>query len=137
MASHKLTNKTLAEKWQAYKEHCDSHTVQRTEFSQRESKFVTQTVLNPITYTIKGFCQFIGMTENNFYETYAPNPKFGLVIARMREECENNARSRFEDGSIPTQLSGLWMSRYDGYTTKQEQKVTGTQQVVIVDDCDQ
>lgn len=137
MASHKLTNKTLAEKWQAYKEHCDSHTVQRTEFSQKEARFITQEIPNPITYTIKGFCNFIGMTEQNFYKTYEHNPKVELVIARMREECELNARARFEDGSIPTQLSGLWMSRYDGYTTKQEQKVTGTQQVVIVDDCDQ
>ena len=55
----------------------------------------------------------------------------------MREECEVDARTKFEIGAIPSQLAGLWMSNY-GYTTKTEAKanVTGTQ-TVIVDDLDE
>ena len=35
----------------------------------------------------------------------------------MREECEIDARRKFETGMIPSQLAGLWMSNY-GYSTK-------------------
>ena len=39
---------------------------------------------------------------------------------RIREESEQDVRDKFELGVIPTQLSGLWMSRYEGYSTKQQ-----------------
>lgn len=132
MASHKLTVKKLADYWEAYKRDCDDHTVVRTEFSQKESDFITKIIPNPITYTIKGFCIYIGMTETNFYETYNKNEKFKSVIARMKEECEIDARKKFEDGSIPTQLSGLWMSNY-GYTTRQDQSLS-VQPITVVND---
>lgn len=35
----------------------------------------------------------------------------------MREECEVDAREKFELSVIPSQLAGLWMSKY-GYTSK-------------------
>lgn len=118
----KFTVKSLSSQWEAYKDYCDSQTVTRTEFSQRQAEFVTQKIPSPITYTIKGFALFCGMTEQNFYATYNKDPKFELVIARMKEECEIDARRKFENGSIPTQLSGLWMSHY-GYTTNQNQEL--------------
>ena len=43
----------------------------------------------------------------------------------MKEECEFDARGKFEQGTIPTQLSGLWMSKY-GYTNKQETTSSST-----------
>lgn len=33
----------------------------------------------------------------------------------MREECEVDARQKFETGVIPVKLAGLWMSKF-GYT---------------------
>ena len=56
----------------------------------------------------------------------------------MREECEVDARMKFETGQIPTQLAGLWMSNY-GYTTKTDNNTNlkAQQQVVIVDDLDE
>lgn len=118
----KFTAKSLSEKWEEYKQYCDSQTVVRTEFSQRSAEFVTQKIPSPITYTIKGFALYCGMTEQNFYLTYSKDPKLELVIARMKDECEQDARRKFENGTLPTQLSGLWMSHY-GYTTNQNQKV--------------
>ena len=63
------------------------------------------------------------------------NPKFESVIACMKEECEVDAREKFELGVIDSRLAGLWMSNY-GYTTKTDQKVSSNS-VVIIDDCDQ
>jgi len=48
----------------------------------------------------------------------------------MREECEVDARIKFEVGALPSQLAGLWMSKY-GYSTKTDSSVTGAVPVVI------
>mgnify|MGYP003623346529 CR=1 FL=1 len=37
----------------------------------------------------------------------------------MREECEYDARRKFEIQAIPSQLAGLWMRKH-GYSTKVE-----------------
>ena len=114
----------MYEDWCDYRKFCDEYTVKRTEFSQKLGVFVTETVPNPITYTIKGFCKYIGMTEANFYKTYDKNSKFESVIARVREECEIDAREKFETGVINSKLAGLWMSNY-GYTSKTQSEVSG------------
>lgn len=44
------------------------------------------------------------------------------MVTRIREECEMDARGKFETGQIPSQLSGLWMSRY-GYGVNNNVKV--------------
>lgn len=72
------------------------------------------------------------MTEANFYITYVNDEhhgisekareEFKLVIACMKEECENDARQKFENGTIDPKLAGLWMSKH-GYTTNVDQKV--------------
>ena len=108
--------KAMQDKWNEFKAYCDNATVTKTEFSQRTSEFITATIPSPITYTIKGFCNYIGMTEQNFYATYANNPRFELVIARMKEECEVDVRKKFENNTLNPRLAGLWMSRH-GYTT--------------------
>jgi hypothetical protein len=51
----------------------------------------------------------------------------------MREECEVDAREKFELGIVPTALAALWMSKY-GYSVKSESRVEGAMPVVLVDD---
>ena len=80
-----------------------------------------------ITYTIEGFCAFAGISRQSFYERYAENEKFADIVTRMREEAEIDARKKFELQIIPSQLAGLWMSKY-GYTTKIENNVSGLQE---------
>lgn len=116
------TAKAMWEKWERFKAYCDSRTVTRTEFSQKSSEFVTAEIPAPVTYTIKGFCKYIAMTETNFYLTYDKNDKFKSVIARMKEECEIDAREKFENNTLNSRLAGLWMSNY-GYTTNVSQDI--------------
>jgi hypothetical protein len=118
----KFTVAGLSHCWEDFKQYCDSQMVTRTEFSQKTACFVTAKIPAPITYTIKGFALYCGMSEQNFYATYAHDAKFEPVYARMKDECEQDARRKFENGVLPTQLSGLWMSNY-GYTTNQNQNV--------------
>lgn len=132
MAAHrKVKNeREMWEKWQAFKDLCDNQLTRVTDFSPRFAEHVTSRVPKSITYTIEGFCLFLGMARKTFYECYAKHPKFEEVVTMIREECEVDARKKFELGVIPTQLAGLWMSRY-GYTTKTESDVTGAVPVVI------
>ena len=110
------TEKIMWEMWEEYKKECDNKTVVKTEFSQKACEFISAVIPAPVTYTIKGFCKFIGMTEANFYATYNKKEKFESVIARMKEECEIDAREKFENNTLNSRLAGLWMSNY-GYTT--------------------
>jgi len=118
------TPQALLEAWIEYKEYCDTRTVTQTMFSQKDGKFYSQDVPHPITYTVKGFCVYHGMTESNFYMTYADDEEVELksVIACMKEECEIDARQKFENGTLDSRLAGLWMSNH-GYTTNVDQKV--------------
>lgn len=129
------TPKALETLWQEFKDYCDSRTAVTTAFSQKSGEFVTAIIPKPVTYTIKGFCVFIGLTERDFYAVYDKDIKFQSVIARMKEECEIDARQKFENGTIDSRLAGLWMSNY-GYTTKAENKEEIKNSVVIVDDLD-
>lgn len=113
------TVKAMQEAWEQYKEECDNKTVLTHEFSAKNSEFVSANLKRSVTYTFKGFALFCGMTEQNFFATYRNDPKFESVIARMREECEIDAREKFELGCIDPKLAGLWMSNY-GYSTKTE-----------------
>lgn len=125
------TAAALEAAWEEYKEYCDNKTVIKTGFSQKDG-FVTSEVPSPITYTIKGFALWAKMTERNFYTTYREKEKFKPVIERMKDECEQDAREKFEQGAIESKLAGIWMANY-GYTTNINQMVD-MEQVVIVDD---
>lgn len=114
----------MLEKWEDYKMYCDNKTRTIYDLNKETMRYKRNQVVSPVTYTIKGFAVFLGMTEQNFYTTYSKNPKFEYVIARIREECEVDTREKFEMGLINPKLAGLWMSRY-GYTTKQEDEITG------------
>lgn len=109
--------------WNEFKKECDMATVTRTEFSQKLADFVSSTIPAPVTYTVLGFCSWAGITRQDYYETYGKDHAFDTVIARISEECELDARRKFENGTLPTQLSGLWMSNY-GYSTSQKADVS-------------
>ena len=102
--------------WEEYKAECDNYLAQSHEFSQRNGEFVSKKLNKAITYTLEGFCVFVGLSRNAFYESYTKEEPWLGVVTRMREECEIDARRKFETGQIPSQLSGLWMSRH-GYGT--------------------
>lgn len=129
------TAKQLEDKWEEYKAYCDNQEVLTHEFSAKNSEFVSKKLKRSITYTIEGFCVFAKIARNDFYATYVndDNPKIRGVVTRMREECEADARKKFELQVIPSQLAALWMSKY-GYSTKNESNVTGSVPVVISGD---
>ena len=107
--------------WEEYKQQCDNYGGTLTEFSQRQGQFISADVRKKVTYTIEGFCVFLGLLRQVFYETYANDPAYHVIVSRMREECEIDARQKFESGTIPHQLAALWMSKH-GYSVKSETK---------------
>ena len=113
--------KQLEETWEEYKEYCDNQVVLTHDFSSKNSEFVSKELKRSITYTIEGFCVYAGISRASFYEHYAGNDRYTDIVTRMKEECEVDARKKFELQLIPSQLAGLWMSKH-GYTTKVEQK---------------
>ncbi len=117
--------KAMKEKWEAYKAYCDNQMVLTHDFSSKNSEFVTAELKRSITYTIEGFCVFADISRTAFYENYAKEEKYVDIVTRMKEECEVDARKKFELGIIPSQLAGLWMSKH-GYTTKTETNLSGT-----------
>ena len=128
--------KALEEAWAEYKHDCDNQTVLTHEFNAKKGDFVSAKLTRAITYTIEGFCMYCNLSRSAFYSTYGEDERYSDIVTRMREECEVDARRKFELSMIPSQLAGLWMSKH-GYTTKTDANanVTGTQ-VVIVDDLD-
>ncbi len=111
--------KALADAWEAYKDWCSDQKVLTHDFSAKNSEFVSKELRRSITYTIEGFCVWAGIARQNFYETYAGDERFHDIVTRMKEECEVDARMKFELGVIDTRLAPLWMSRH-GYSAKQE-----------------
>lgn len=122
--------KALEEAWEEYKSDCNNRTVLTHDFSSKNSEFVSAELKRSVTYTIEGFCVFAKIARQDFYSTYAEDDKFRDTVTRMREECEIDAREKFELGILPSQLAGLWMSNY-GYSTKSDSTVTGAIPVVI------
>ena len=118
--------------WEEFKAECDGHRIMITEFSQKLGDFVSREVTKPITYTIGGFALFCGVDRSNFYATYDNDnaAEFRSVINCIRAECELDARRKFEAGAIPSQLSGLWMSKY-GYGAPADNK---SESADVVDD---
>lgn len=122
--------KQLEEAWEAYKADCNNQMVLTHDFSSKNSEFVSKELRRSITYTIEGFCVWVGLSRTAFYGYYADNERFVDTVTRMKEECEVDARKKFELQAIPPQLAGLWMANY-GYTTKNDTNVSGAVPVVI------
>lgn len=125
--------KALEDAWEEYKSYCDNQLVLSHEFSAKNSEFVSAELKRKITYTIEGFCVFIGLARSSFYQIYGEDERYSDMVTRMKEECEIDARTKFETGQIPSQLAGLWMSHY-GYTTKTDANIAADVGVTIIDD---
>lgn len=119
----------MEELWKEYKEYCDNKMVLTHDFSSKNSEFVSKELKKSVTYTIEGFCVFAGISRQAFYEYYAKNKKYVDIVTRMREECEVDAREKFELSLIPSQLAGLWMSKY-GYTNKLDTETEAQKQAL-------
>lgn len=130
------TVKALEEAWEGYKNYCNNQKVLAHDFSSKNSEFVSAELKRSITYTIEGFCVFAKISRSSFYEIYGEDKKFSDIVTRMKEECEIDARAKFELGTIPSQLAGLWMSRH-GYTAKVDSSISGAVPVVISDDLEE
>lgn len=111
--------KALETAWEQYQAWCNDQKVLTHDFSAKNSEFVSAELKRSVTYTIEGFCAWAGISRAAFYEYYAGNERFVDIVTRMREECEVDARMKFELGVIDTRLAPLWMSRH-GYSTRQE-----------------
>lgn len=75
--SRKITSvKQLNELWEEYKEYCNNQMVLTHDFSSKNSEFVSKELRKAVTYTIEGFCVFIGISRSAFYESYGNNDKF-------------------------------------------------------------
>lgn len=136
MAKRKFMNARALEKaWDEYREYCANHTAVVTEFSSKLGEFITQEVRKPVTCTIAGFCAYVKLPRSDFYANYDDTDGFKDIVTRIREECEVDAREKFESGQIPTQLAGLWMSKY-GYSTKIDNEIGGSVPVVISGESD-
>lgn len=121
MSKRKISSpEEMAKLWEDYKQYCNNHKVTVTEFSAKEGRFIEGEVKKSITATIEGFCVYIGLARNRFYATYDNDESYKDIVTRMREESEQDVRSKFESGILPTQLHGMWMSRYENYNTKQQ-----------------
>lgn len=131
MAQRKIESPEQMEKlWEEYKEICDNKTVKRTEFSQKLGEFVTSEIPSPVSYTVLGFCCYLDMGRSRFYDTYKEDDSYRDIVSRIERECEIDVREKFENKTIPSQLSALWMSKY-GYSVKNEQEIKGNIPVVI------
>lgn len=120
----------LEKAWEAYKEYCDNQMVLTHDFSSKNSEFVSKELKRSITYTILGFCVYNKYSQTAFYDTYDKNPRFSAIVNRMREECELDARKKFELGMISERLAGLWMSKH-GYSTKVEDKTADSAGMLV------
>ncbi|MCI8915448.1 MAG: hypothetical protein HFF26_02095 [Oscillospiraceae bacterium] len=127
------TAKILETAWEQYKAWCNDQKVLTHDFSAKNSEFVSAELKRSITCTIEGFCVWAGISRAAFYERYAGDERFVDIVTRMREECEVDARMKFELGVIDTKLAPLWMSHY-GYSTKQENANFTDREVQIIDD---
>lgn len=109
--------KALSAAWDEYKAWCGDQKVLTHDFSAKNSEFVSAELKRSVTYTIEGFCMWAGLARSAFYETCGK--QYPDTVTRMKEECEVDARMKFELGIIDTRLAPLWMSKY-GYSAKTE-----------------
>ena len=86
---------------------------------QKNSEFVSKELKRKYNLHNRGILCVRWDFRASFYERYANDARFADIVTRMKEECEVDARAKFELGVIPSQLAGLWMSKH-GYSTKTE-----------------
>jgi hypothetical protein len=122
--------------WEQYKSFCDAHQKRQTLIEPGGAGTHDIMVSAPLTYTIRGFCVYAGITETAFNKYYRDDEDFEEIIELMEMETEIDARGKFEDGTLNTRLAALWMGRHKGYSTKQETEITGGVPVVLAGEND-
>lgn len=120
----------MERRWEEYKKQCDERMIHVTEFSSSQAKFVPGDVIRSVTYTIIGFCRFLGINKSNFYQTYGNDPRYGDVVSRIKDDCEIDVREKFELGILNPKLAPLWMSKF-GYSTKADQSLNADTKLSI------
>jgi hypothetical protein len=60
--------KQFEEAWEDYKDDCNNQMVLTHDFSSKNSEFVSKELRRSVTYTIEGFCVFIGIARSKFRE---------------------------------------------------------------------
>lgn len=133
----KFTPDEIEKRWEKYKAKCDGNVKKRqvtTTTTDADGTKVKETtvsdVLAPLTYTIDGFCLFLPLSRR-LWADYREDEDYAEICERIEDECKDNARARFEDGTLNTRLAGIWLGRYPEYRTQQETKITGGVPVVI------
>ena len=127
----KFTVKQLESTWEEYKDWCDNQMSIDTCFGNKSEAFVTGVRKSYVTYTVEGFCVYLKLSRSNFYATYCNDEKYQDIVTRIKEECEVDARMKFEKREIPEKLAGMWMSKYEGYSQKQEIELPGSRNVEV------
>lgn len=133
----KFTPDEIEKRWEKYKAKCDNNVKKRqvtTTTTDADGKKVKETtvsdVLAPLTYTIDGFCLFLPLSRR-LWADYREDEDYADICERIEDECKDNVRGRFEDGTLNTRLAGIWLGRYPEYRTQQETKISGGVPVVI------
>jgi len=108
--------------WEEYCRKCDSHMKTESVITKGLTGTTVDHVLvaAPLTYTKKGFCLHIGITESSFDATYGEDEDYDEFMEMLRMAAEIDARSKFEDGTLNSKLAAIWMGHYDGYSVKTE-----------------
>ena len=57
--------------WETYKAYCDSKPVLTHAFNSKTGEFVSAELKHSVTYTIEGFCVYVGISRQAFHEYYA------------------------------------------------------------------
>lgn len=133
------------EKWIAFVEHCmtyeviektvtkSKHKGTTVDGEDRESDFEDfkeKKLIKPKTPTMDGFTIYCNLGSSAMYKYYLNNPEYVDVVTDIRMQSKEVHRQLFEQGSIPTQLSGLWMSQF-GYSTKVDTNIKAEQTINV------
>ena len=126
--------------WEEYCQKCDNHMKTESVITKGLTGTTVDHVLfsAPLTYTKKGFCLHIGITESSFDTTYGEDEDYDEFMEMLRMAAEIDARSKFEDGTLNSKLAAIWMGHYDGYSakTETEAKFSGGLPIVITGEDD-
>lgn len=65
--------KGLETLWEQYKDHCDHQTVLTYNYNASSKQYIPQELQKCITYTIEGFCVYVGLSRTAFRKRYGKN----------------------------------------------------------------
>ena len=75
--------------WAAYKAYCDTQSVLTHRLDYKSGEFISKELKRPFTYTIQGFCAFIGLARSNFYATYGKDKSEGVLLQAYVDNAGN------------------------------------------------